>query len=83
MGVVPPPAKRMLSPQEASEYCGFTNLNTFKAQARVAPVNYGKYQRYDRQRLDEWLDTLTLSADHDGGDIVEALFNEGRSRARP
>lgn len=78
-----PPAKRMLTDKEAAEYCGFTSTSTFKAQARVRPVNYGKFVRYDRERLDEWLDTLTQSAEHDGAGIVEVLFNEGRGRARP
>jgi predicted DNA-binding transcriptional regulator AlpA len=79
----PVPAKRMLTTEEAASYCGFTSASAFKAQARVRPVNYGKFVRYDRQRLDEWLDTLTQSAEHDSAGIVEGLFNEGRGRARP
>ena len=70
------PAKRMLSAEEAASYCGFPSVNRFKAAARVRPVNYGNCVRYDRERLDEWLDSLSQSAP-EGGDIVEALFNEG------
>ncbi|MBI4046093.1 MAG: hypothetical protein HY371_04665 [Devosia nanyangense] len=74
---LPSPPKRMLTKDEAASYCGFPSVARFEAMARVRPVNYGNCVRYDRERLDEWLDTLSQSPEFNGSDIVEALFNEG------
>jgi hypothetical protein len=72
----------MLTTAEAADYCGFGSAETFKRLARVAPVNYGKSVRYDRQRLDDWLDTLTAAGDVAGHDIVEAAGHEDRTHSR-
>ena len=79
---LPAPSKRMLTKDEAASYCGFPSVARFEAMARVRPVNYGNCVRYDRARLDEWLDTLSQNLPSDGMDIVEGLFNESpRDRA--
>lgn len=80
--VLPAPSKRMLTKEEAADYCGFPSVNKFVLMVRVSPVNYGNCVRYDRERLDEWLDTLSQSPSSDGGDIVERLFNEDRAVER-
>jgi hypothetical protein len=79
-----PPAKRMLSKAEAASYCGFPNVARFESAIalRVAPVNFGDCVRYDRARLDEWLDTLSQSTASNGSGIVEALLNAGADRGR-
>lgn len=71
------PPKRMLSKDEAASYCGFPSVARFEASARVRPVNYGNCVRYDRERLDEWLDSLSQSPASAGLDIVEALYETG------
>ena len=77
MPKLPAPSKRMLTKDEAASYCGFPSVARFESSARVRPVNYGNCVRYDRERLDEWLDSLSQSLPSDGMDIVEALYNEG------
>lgn len=74
--MVPLPSKRMLSEDEAAEYCGFRSAAAFRRLARVSPVNYGNCVRYDRVRLDEWLDTLSQSGARETG-FVEAAGDEG------
>lgn len=71
------PAKRMLTTEEAADYCGFPSPRQFKAHVRVSPVNYGNSVRYDRQRLDAWLDTLGESQPANELAFVEAAGNEG------
>lgn len=79
---LPLPTKRMLTAAEAADYCGFGSADTFRRLARVAPVNYGRSVRYDRQRLDAWLDTLTQSGAAEDNDIVEAAGHEDRAHSR-
>ena len=78
------PPKRMLTKDEAASYCGFTSLARFESAVmpHVKPVNYGNCVRYDRVRLDEWLDTLTQSPASDVDDIVGAAFRVGKDRGR-
>lgn len=76
MVAIPLPAKRMLSTDEAAEYCGFPSAKRFLSQVRVKPVNYGNCVRYDRDRLDEWLDQLSKSQPSDEMGFVEAAGNE-------
>jgi hypothetical protein len=70
--MVAAPQKRMLSAEEAAEYCGFPTPRRFLAHVRVKPVNYGNCVRYDRQRLDEWLDSLGQSQPMNEMAFVEA-----------
>lgn len=81
---LPGPAKRMLTRDEAASYCGFPTVARFESAvaARVAPVNYGNCVRYDRVRLDEWLDTLSQSQPSAAMGIVEALKHAGAHRGR-
>lgn len=82
MGKLAPPPRRMLSKDEAASYCGFTSTARFESAARphVQPVNYGNCVRYDRVRLDEWLDTMTQSPASDDSDIIGAAFRAGKDR---
>jgi hypothetical protein len=72
------PARRMLTEQEAADYCGFSSVNGFKAHIRVRPVNFGKLVRYDRADLDAYLDRLRSSPG--SGNILELAGNEGARR---
>jgi hypothetical protein len=78
------PPKRMLTKTEAASYCGFPTVARFESASalHVAPVNFGDCVRYDRARLDEWLDTLSQSPASDAVGIVEALRNAGADRGR-
>jgi hypothetical protein len=78
------PAKRMLSKDEAASYCGFPTADRFESATapHVVPVNYGNCVRYDRVRLDEWLDTLSQSQPSSAMGIVEALKHAGSHRGR-
>ena len=43
------PPKRMLTTEEAAEYCGFKSVNGFKSYVAVSPVNFGANIRYDKE----------------------------------
>jgi hypothetical protein len=72
------PDKRMLTAEEAAEYCGFASVNGFRAHIAVRPVNFGKLVRYDRADLDAFLDRFRSSLP--GGNILELAGNEGARR---
>jgi hypothetical protein len=72
----------MLSAQEAAEYCGFPSVKRFASAVRVRPVNYGNCVRYDRDRLDEWLDTLSQSEVSTEDMFVEAAGSNESARDR-
>jgi hypothetical protein len=52
------PERRMLTAQQAADYCGFESVEGFKAHIRVAPIKQPGWVRYDRLDLDEYLDSL-------------------------
>lgn len=52
---VPLPEKRLLTTDEAAEYCG-VSAGTFRAHVRVHPRKIGAAVRYDRVELDRWID---------------------------
>ena len=81
---LPAPPKRMLTKDEAASYCGFPTTSRFESAAfpHVIPVNYGNCVRYDRVRLDEWLDTLSQSQPSEAMGFVEALKHAGSHRGR-
>jgi hypothetical protein len=72
------PAKRMLTAEEAAEYCGFSSVNGFAAYVAVRPVKFGKLVRYDRTDLDEFLDGFRSSPQ--GSSILELAGNAGEDR---
>lgn len=78
----------MLSHDEAAEYCGFKTTRQFlqHARSRVAAVNFGNYERWDRHQLDQWLDTLSGGRVSDAkisdADIIAAAFTKGKIRTR-
>lgn len=56
--VLPLPEKRMLTAQEAAEYCGFKSVDGFTGYIPARPVKFGKNVRYDKEDLDEILNSL-------------------------
>jgi len=66
----------MLSDDEAADYCGFKTTRQFKSHVRVQAVNFGNYERWDRHKLDEWLDTLGQSQKFNEMALVEAAGTE-------
>ena len=83
--IVPLPAKRMLTDEEAADYCGFKTVKQYTdhARSRVPAIDFGTYHRWDRCRLDEWLDTLSSSVKETEVDIVATAFKKpegGRNR---
>lgn len=73
------PAKRMLTSEEAAEYCGFASVNGFLAYVRVSPVKFGKLVRYDRTDLDAFLDRLRVPTGRVG---LAELAGAGEDRGR-
>lgn len=58
MSALPLPEKRLLTGEEAANYCGFASVNGFLAYVKVRPVKFGKNVRYDRLDLDDFLNTF-------------------------
>ncbi|MCH4560336.1 helix-turn-helix domain-containing protein [Mesorhizobium jarvisii] len=73
---LPLPARRMLSPVEAAEYCGGKTVDWLKAHVRVAPVKIGRLVRYDVRALDRWLDGLVQGGSPATGDDWLKLLDE-------
>jgi len=56
---LPLPTRRMLSTDQAAEYCGLSR-NTFVERCPVKPVRISPGRvTYDRVALDQWLDSLS------------------------
>lgn len=74
------PARRMLTSEEAADYCGFKSVNGFLAYVKVAPVKFGVSVRYDRTDLDDYLDGLRQSPAPEGGfgELVGSNAGQGR-----
>ena len=72
------PARRMLTSDEAADYCGFKSVNGFLAYVKVAPVKFGVVVRYDRADLDDYLDSLRQSPS--GSGFAEKVGNAGAHR---
>ena len=75
------PARRMLSRQEAADYCGFKSVNGFESYIQVRPVKFGGMVRYDRADLDAYLDRLRESPS--GKSFSEAAGDAGENRGHP
>lgn len=75
-----PPSRRMLTDQQAAEYCGFESVNGFKAYIRVAPVNFGRMVRYDVRDLDDYLDALRQSPTFTGSFSEQVGNGDGAHR---
>mgnify|MGYP001766399551 CR=1 FL=1 len=75
------PAKRMMKPREAAEYCGipFSRLPYALPVPRVE-MPHGK-KLYDRNDLDAWLDGLKSNS-LDDDSIIERLGNGTRAAHR-
>ena len=73
---VPLPARRMLSPAEAAQYCGGASIDWLKAHVKVTPVKIGSLVRYDVRALDKWLDSRDQSTPMTGDDWL-GLLDEG------
>jgi hypothetical protein len=68
------PARRMLTAQEAANYCGFKSVNGFQSHIRVSPVKFGTSVRYDLRDLDDYLDRLSENKSEVG--FAELAGNE-------
>ena len=63
-------AKRMLTDQQAAQYCG-RSLKRFQIECPAPPVIFPNGdQRFDVQDLDKWLESLK-----DGGDDADAIVS--------
>lgn len=49
---------RLLSAELAAAYCG-VSIPTFEGRCPVIPVKMGSRVLYDRNKVDQWLDSLT------------------------
>jgi predicted DNA-binding transcriptional regulator AlpA len=55
---LPSPERRMLTIEEAADYCGLSP-NSFRAYIRISPTNFGRSVRYDRVAIDKFIDEMT------------------------
>lgn len=76
------PTKRMLTKEEAANYCGFKSTNGFGAWIPVRPVKIGNKVLYDQKSLDEWLDKLSQSAPAPKRGLSGRVGNDEGHRAR-
>ena len=74
------PPRRMLTPAQAADYCGFKSVNGFRAYVRVPAVKFGSNVRYDRVDLDVYLDRLRNS--DPVGDFGDLVGNAGARGGR-
>lgn len=74
------PARRMLTVEEAADYCGFKSADGFRAYIRIPPVKFGKSVRYDRAALDDYLDRLRAPSPR--GRPSERVGNASADRGR-
>lgn len=68
---------RLLHKKMAAKYAGVCSA-TFAETCPIKPVLIaGRIKRYDRRRLDEWIDSFDGSPPASGGDnaLVEAWIN--------
>ena len=59
--VIPPPSRRLLSAAEAAAYCGAPSIAKWRAACPVTAVRIydgNDGLRYDRARLDAWIETV-------------------------
>lgn len=76
---MPAPERRMLTAEEAADYCGFKSVAGFRAHIPVAARHFGSQAvRYDRRDLDEYLDDLRNPSPKRG--FAEAAGNAGPAR---
>ena len=75
------PARRMLTSEQAADYCGFKSVAGFVAHVKVRPVMFGRIVRYDVRDLDAFLDTFRDPAPNAGGfaELISASAGRGRS----
>ena len=68
--------KRLLNKIEAAEYVG-VSVDTLSRLCPVAPVKLGpgpKLQRYDKEKLDAWINSLDAPGAYEDDDAVFARF---------
>jgi hypothetical protein len=71
---MPLPTRRMLTKEEAADYCGFKSVNGFLGHIRVSPIKFGSNVRYDRVDLDAYLDGLREPSAHGELDLGDRLL---------
>lgn len=75
--------KRLLNITEAAEYVG-VSVSTLPRVCPVVPVKLGpghKLTRYDRVKLDEWIESLDGSMTYeDDADILKRFEVNGKSK---
>jgi len=72
------PARRMLTREEAADYCGFKSPAGFEAHIAVRPIRFGQSVRYDVRDLDEYLDHLREAGPRKS--FAELAGNENKGR---
>jgi hypothetical protein len=73
--------RRMLTTEQAADYCGYDSVNGFRANIHVAPVKIGRSVKYDRLALDAFLDRLGTPTPPKRR-FSEVAGNEGGARDR-
>ena len=75
---------RLLTREQAAAYCG-VSITTLKHRCPVRPIALGsskRLERYDIQRLDEWIDTFARDAVAQKSDWLAALDQDDDNHSR-
>jgi hypothetical protein len=74
---------RLLTLEEAADYCGGIAAETFEAHVHVAPVRIGTRKLWDIKTLDHWLDQQSgLAETRHSADYYLAELANDSARAR-
>lgn len=77
---LPLPEKRLLTGQEAAQYCG-VSVTTFRSLVPVSPVRIGGAVRFDRVELDRWITKATRNEPLTAEDWLDRLDADEDQRA--
>jgi hypothetical protein len=75
---------RLLTPKQAAAYCG-VSVAILNSRCPVIPIALGnskRLERYDVQRLDEWIDTFRQNGGSVSRDWLAALGEDDDNRSR-
>jgi hypothetical protein len=65
-----PPEQRLLSLEEAANYCG-VSIGLFKERFTITPIAVGRRRLYDRHDLDRFIDSLKGAAPASASDWLD------------
>ena len=73
---------RLLSRVDAAEYCGVSPSH-FDKTVPLDPIHLGARRVWDREALDEWIESLTRNASPDTDWLKVLHARKGQNKERP